>query len=406
MEPPPTFGAGGNVEGASVPRPPTTRRGGVAVPPPGALHVSQRRWARPVRSRSVSVCVGLILCVAATHGADLLWEAEDLARSAVIHGGGDLLVFSAPSEQQLDFSGGRAVSFVPRGKNSAVEFVLTVPEEGVYQLAVRGVAGPSCGIYNIVHGQRVVRWVNFSAERTVHTNQAANMGNGVWTKRMLLEEGENRVRFVFSQYQRRGGTLVLDTLQLIPARREQPPPEPDPYETVMPEGETRGPNLVTHPGFEAFGPQDQFSEKRRAIRGWQFNSAVPTGQPTIVRGRATAHSGEGALHLVPDPLEDNAIVYHANMPARSGHRYRVAVHARGSGSFRIDFYQYGGSPKNEDAERTLNVFAAKDAWQMVSFVMSPSRSGQIGRVAITLCALEGADVWFDDIAVYEILDRK
>jgi len=362
---------------------------------------SQQRQLRRARDLLGACAFWTAACL--SPAGPLSWEAEELAGSATILDGGDLVVFVAPDPERIRFSGGKAVSFVPRGKGSAVEFVLPVEQEGVYQLRVRGVVGPSCGIYNVVFRDSVRGWMNLSETETLHSDQSRGMRNGYWTKRMLLVEGENRIRFVNLQAPRRGGNLVLDTLQLVPYRSPQRQLTPDPSDAEAPADEKLGRNLLENAGFEDFGDHHRFSEKCRTIKRWQFNSTVPRGHDCIIREPGAARTGKRALFLCPDPLEDNAIVYQARIPASTGKRYRVSLYARGKGFFRADFYQYGGRPSHDDSVRTLNVFEAVDGWRLYSFVMSPSKSGKILSVAIALAALEGSEVTFDDVSVQEIL---
>lgn len=333
----------------------------------------------------------------------LMWEAEDLVGDAVIGGGGDLVVFGVPDDGDIVFSGGRALSFVPRGKGSYVEFRLPVEEAGVYRLRLRGVAGPSCGYYRILHGGRDCGHLNFSREETRHTDNTPNMQNGCWSKRMLLEAGVNRIRFENVQSPRRGGNLVLDTVELVPFRRPAREPVFDAYDAALPPGERLGDELLKNGDFESFLDHHRFDEQNRQVQNWQFNSAVPARSEIIVRDPVRARSGRIALQLTPDPLEDYAIVYQT-FPAESGKPYRISLYARGAGRIRVDFYQYGGKPSPADSQRAHNTFRLEPEWQLYTFVFVPSVAGRITHCAIALHGAESGEAFFDDVSVREILN--
>jgi len=337
-------------------------------------------------------------CTAAGGAEPVSYEAEDLASRADITGGGDLLVIPSSESGRITFSGGKAVSFVPRGKGSSIDFILPVPAEGIYQLVIRGVVGPSCGIYQVLLGEDVRAWINFSSEKTAHTDQTPNLANGAWTKRMALRQGPNRIRFEYQDAQRRGGALVIDSLRLQPYRRSAVNVKDDPYESELPPGEKRGPNLVKNDGFEDFGAADRFERQHQPIAHWQFNSPVPRRTPCIVREAAKAHRGRCALLLSPDLLDDNAVVYQAYLPMESGQQYRVSVFVRGEGRFSVDFYQPRPA-KAEDSQRVHNQFTAGKDWRRYSFVVIPSRSAKITQVALALIAWEGSAICFDDVSV-------
>ena len=331
------------------------------------------------------------------------WEAEDLIATAKIINSGDLLVIRAPEPERIPFSGGRAISFVPRGKSSSLELRLPVETAGVYNVIIRGVRGPSCGNYDLyVNGEDRGQALLYSA-KTIHTNLDSSTVNGIRFKKAYFEKGENTARFEFLQAQGRGGNLVLDSLELIPANRQPPQYKFDTFDPEIPAAEKLGPNLVKDPGFEEFSPQDRFTRQHEDIKGWRFNSAVPKRTECIVRDASLAHTGEKALLLHPDPLEDNAVVYQQVL-TQSGHRYRVSFYARRKGAIIIMFYQTAPA-KAEDTTRGYNTFPASENWQRYSFVFSPSASGKIQQTGFALYAADpDSTVYFDDVAVRKIID--
>ena len=331
----------------------------------------------------------------------VVWQAEDLAGEARVIRGGDLLVITDPNDGRIAFRGGKAMSFVPRGKGSAVELRLMVGQEGVYRLMVRGALGPSCGIYHLTHGGEIRAWLNLGSDRTVHSDKHGQYPSGMASKRILLSRGENRLVFEYQQPGKRGGTLVLDSLELVP-HVPRPVPPADPYEAAIPAGEKHGPNLIQNGGFEEFRSGQHFAKQHQIIGHWRYNSAVPKGRKTIVRDASVAYAGKQAILLSPDPLEDYAILYQT-FRAESRKQYRVSFQARGQGHLRADFYQYGGKPRPGDSVRPQNTFRATEEWQLYSFVMSPSASGKIHSVALALHATDGSAVYFDEVSVAEIL---
>jgi len=339
------------------------------------------------------IAAGLAAVLVAGTPDDLSFEAEALAEGATITGGGDLLIVGAPEGGSLQFSGGEVLTFVPRGKGAQLELVLLAPKAGVYRLMIRAVMGPSSGIYDLVHEGRPCGSLNLSAEKPT-------LRPGLRSHRMLLAAGDNRITFRYLQQGRRSSCLVLDSLKLEP-HVPPPPPKPDPYEPMVPVGERHGPELVVNGGFEGFTSYDHFGKTRRSIRHWQFNSAVPAKTKVIVRDPSKARSGKQAILLAPDPLDDYAILYQT-FRAETGKRYRVSFHARGEGYIRVDFYQYGGNPQHQDSLRTLNNFKLTENWRQYSFIMSPSKPGNVNRVAIALHGLPGG-AYFDDVSVREVL---
>jgi len=331
-------------------------------------------------------------------------EAETLTENARIINGGDLLLVSDPKDSRIQFSGGKAISFAPRGKGSSLQLDLPCTTPGVYRIHVKGAMGPSCGLYNLVVGDEVRGWFNFSAEKTVHTDRSGNTPNGIATKRVRLIEGKNPVRFEFLQPGGRGGCLVIDSIHLFP-HRFVPHPVPDKFDSAIPENESHADELIRNGGFEEFQTWERFEQKHQKIRHWSLNTSAPADHRVIVRAPAKARTGKHCIRLSPDDLEDNVVLYQT-IRAESRARYRVIVHARGEGTIRVDFYQYGGRPRSEDAERVLNVFKATDTWQRYTFVMSPSEAGKIHQVAIALYALEGSSIYFDDISIRRITEKQ
>ena len=346
-----------------------------------------------VLSEAIAIGLAALALSAGPTGA-LSFEAEDLARKADISGGGDLLVIAAPDDGRLEFGGGRALTFVPRGKGAQLELIVPVRKAGVYRLVIRAVAGPSCGIYRLVHrGKASAGWFNLMAEH-------AALRPRLRSRRLRLAAGDNRIVFRYVQGGR-GSCLVLDSLELVP-HVPPPPPKPDPYDGEIPAGEERGPELLTNAGFEQFTPSDRFERMHQRVRCWTFNSVVPEGVGTIVRDAAKARSGTRAICLSPDPLDDHAILYQT-FRAETGKRYRVSFYARGTGFIRVDFYQYGGRPQHGDSLRTQNHFKLTEDWQLYSFIMSPSKSGNVNSVAIALHGVTGGAAYFDDVSVREVL---
>ena len=223
---------------------------------------------------------------------------------------------------------------------------------------------------------------------------------GLRSRRLRLAAGDNRIVFRYVQGGR-GSCLVLDSLKLVP-HVPPPPPKLDPYDGEIPAGEEHGPELLANTGFEQFTKHDCFEKMHQRVRHWTFNSVVPEGVWTIVRDEAKARSGTRAICLSPDPLDDHAILYQT-FRAETGKRYRVSFYARGTGFIRVDFYQYGGRPQHEDSLRTQNNFELTEDWQFYSFIMSPSKSGNVNSVAIALHGVTGGAAYFDDVSVREVL---
>jgi hypothetical protein len=277
----------------------------------------------------------LLPCLALA--APATFEAEALGAAARIVGGGELVLIHDPPDGRFTFSGGAGVSFVPGGQLSALELTLPVAAPGIYRLRCSAVLGPSCGVYQVFVDGELRGWQNFAAERTHHTSQDAVQVYGVQTRRFAVRGDTVVIRFVNENAGPRGRNLVLDRLELLP---EPPPtfPPPEASDPIAP-GERYGPELLTNGDAEAFLPEDRFTQRYQVVRGWAFNSAIPAGQPVVVRDPAQAQAGNVVLCLAPDPLEDNAILYQPGISVRFGHRYRLTFQARGTGMVNVAFYQ-------------------------------------------------------------------
>ncbi|OPZ83860.1 MAG: hypothetical protein BWY76_02089 [bacterium ADurb.Bin429] len=119
-----------------------------------------------------------------------------------------------------------------------------------------------------------------------------------------------------------------------------------------------------------------------------------------MRDPAQARTGNIALRLAPDLLEDNAIVYQS-LPFMSGKTYRISFWARGKGNIEVSFYQ-PREAKAEDTLRGYSVFSAKDVWTFYSYLFSPSKAGKVTSAAIAIDATAESEAYFDDIAVQEV----
>ncbi|MHB9134046.1 MAG: hypothetical protein ACYDBB_23500 [Armatimonadota bacterium] len=354
------------------------------------------------RLRWILLCC-LLSCALSVcaQGGRLLWEAEELVKGVKIVGGGDLLVIRAPDPERLRFSGDRALTFVPRGKGSAVDFKVTVPTAGVYTLRLTAVMGPSCGIYNVfVNGGDTKAWLNFYNKKTIHSSKHQSVAYGFNSKRAEFKAGENTVEFQYESTQGRMGNLVLDTVEVIPFVRKKPNYAYTAFEKELPAGEKLGVNLLKNAGFEEFLPTDRFQQRYQNVKGWQFNSVIPKNVETIVRDPALAHAGNLAICLAPDPLEENTVIYQT-VPTQSGKRYRVTFYARGKGDIQVMFYQTAPAK----AEDTLNgncIFPATDKWQLYTYLFEPSRSAKLNSASLALYALAESEVYFDDVSVQEV----
>ncbi|MHB9022783.1 MAG: hypothetical protein ACYC7E_01205 [Armatimonadota bacterium] len=351
---------------------------------------------------AMALAWGLMLPAGAQENR-LACEAEELTQIAqIVGGGGDLLIIRAPDPAKLKFSGGRALVFTPNGKSSGLALTITMAKEGVFTLRVRGVMGPSCGNYQLyVNGEERGNF-NFYNRTTVHTNQNPPTVNGLVSKRFWLNAGNNTLRFDFVGAQGRGAALVLDTLELIPEVKRTPTYTYTPYDKTLPPGEKLGSNMVKNGGFEDFLPQDTFTKQHQLVKSWMFNSAVPVKHPPIVRDKTLAHSGNQAILLAPDPLEDNTAIY-TMLPVYSGHRYRVSFYARGKGSI-IAMYYLRAPAKSEDTTNGYVTFKTTPDWSLYSYIFEPSRSGQVTSAGFALYAADNeSEVYFDDVAVQEIL---
>lgn len=328
------------------------------------------------------------------------WEAEDLAAQARVIEGGDLVLVRSPDPERFPFRGGAVVTFVPRGKGSTVEYILSVGNAGVYKVRLRGVLGPSCGIYDILVNGEVRGQSNWYAKTTVYSSLNPGTAWGIASKLAEFVAGENRLGFLYLGAQGRQGNLVLDTIELLPDDRRPAQYTFDPYDTEIPAGEKHGPELVKNGGFEEFLPSDVFLQQHQQIKNWQFNTVVPK-TPCIVRDAAQAHSGTIAMRLKPDPLENNAVIYQP-LPVTSGKTYRVSFWARGQGAILAVFYQ-PNTAKAEDTQRGQNTFEARPDWTRYSYIFQPSLSGKISSAALALYAERDSDIYFDDVSVQEIL---
>jgi hypothetical protein len=351
---------------------------------------------------TVVLAWGLALPAGAQAGK-LVWEAEELAPNAqIVGGGGDLLIIRAPDPDKLKLSGGRAMTFVPNGKSSGLALTIPVAKEGIYTLRLRGVIGPSCGIYQMLVNDDMRGEFNFYNRTTTTTNQNPSTAYGLLSKRCWLNAGNNTFLFNLTGMQGRSGDLVLDTLELLPEVKRPPSYTFTPYDSVLPAGEKLGPNLVKNPGFEDFQPQDKFTRQYEIKGFWSFNSLVPQKRPPIIRDKTLAHSGNQAILLAPDPLEDSTTLYQS-VPVFSGHRYRVSFYARGKGAIAVMFYQTAPA-KGEDTTNGYVIFKALPDWQLYSYIFEPSRSGKQTQAGFALYASDSeSEVYFDDTAVQEML---
>jgi len=330
------------------------------------------------------------------------FEAEDLTDGAEIVNGGDLLKIASPDDGRFEFSGGWAISFVPRGKGSALDLNLHLDEPGIYRVRLVGVMGPSCGIYDFWHNGRERGSANFSEETTIHMKDHPRRNWGISTKRLALVAGDNRVRFRYTGAPRRGGNLVLDLFIL---ERHKPQPfagEITPSVDALPANETLGPDVLQNGDFEAFGPNDRLDEPHRNVRGWRLLTVPPRKHRYIIDDAEQAHAGQYALRLVPDPLEDNASVYTADFPATNGKWYRLSLHAKGHGPFTCAIYQ----PRHasaDDAKGLWMNFEPDQQWSLFTnaFLLSPS--SRIETVRLFVFVYEGSDVYLDDVSVREVL---
>lgn len=332
----------------------------------------------------------------------LLWEAEDLAATAKIVGGGDLLIIRAPDPAKLPFSSERALTFVPMGKNSTLQLTIPVPKPGVYQVRLKGVMGPSGGIYNMYVAGEEKGYYNMYAKATVHTNLTKDSWYGLMSKKIAVDGDRVRLDFQYYGAQGRMGDLVIDTLELMPFVRKPIKLQYTPYDVELPAGEKLGDNLMKNPGFEEFQPQDKFTARYQNIRGWVFNTVIPQKLPPIVRDPAQARNGNIALRLAPDMLEDNTIIYQS-LPFNSGKTYRITFWARGTGNIEVNYYYPSREAKAEDTLRPYNAFESKTDWTRYSFLFAPSKSGKLSSAAIAIDVTAESVVYFDDFTVQEVL---
>ncbi len=325
-------------------------------------------------------------------------EAEAQASSATIYRGGDLLIVREPDDGRIAFSGDAALCFVPRGKGSALELSFDIEEAGIYRFRFYAAHGPSCGIYRVEQDEVVKGWYNLGGPQVMHSRQ---LPHSLTTKRLRLKAGENRLRFVSEGTNHRGGNLVLDSLLLIPDALPAPPPI-DEWEVLPVAGEELGPELLHNGDFELFVPTDRFREPHQVLHRWCLNS-VPSPDPLIVREASAARSGEQAIRLAPDALEDNTILYQAGVPVQSGSRYRVTLHVRGTGIFCAMWYQSKGAVAADSLHPSV-CFPAGEEWQAYSYVFAPSVGGKVTQAAFALIADHGSEIWFDDLSIRQILN--
>jgi hypothetical protein len=212
------------------------------------------------------------------------------------------------------------------------------------------------------------------------------------------------VRLDFQYYgaQGRMGNMVLDTIELMPFVRKPIHLAYTPYDKELPAGEKLGENMLRNPGFEEFQPQDKFTARYQNLRGWIFNAVIPQKVTPIARDPAKAHSGQIALCLAPDLLEDNTIIYQS-LPFNSGKTYRISFWARGKGNIEVTYYYPSREAKAEDTLRPYNAFLANEAWTFYSFLFSPSKAGKVNSASIAIDVTAESEVYFDDCSVQEVL---
>jgi hypothetical protein len=328
------------------------------------------------------------------------WEAEELAATAKISGGGDLVLVRSPDPAKFPFSGGAALTFVPRGKGATVEYTVKVDKPGVYTVRLRGVLGPSCGIYNILVNGEERGSCNWYNPATVYSGLNPATAWGIASKLCEFSEGENRIGFVFQGAQGRQGDLVLDTIELLPDNPQPVTHSYDEYDKALPAGEKLGPNLVQNPGFEEFTETDKFTGQYQNLRGWIPNSAIPKKTPIIVREAAEAHSGKLCVVLAPDPLEANVVLYQS-LPVESGHKYRVSFWAKGDSALNVSWYYR--SPGPDAVHASMNLPVAGE-WQFYTYLFDPGLAAKVSGLPIAFQSLDRyRKVYLDDVAVQEVL---
>jgi hypothetical protein len=355
--------------------------------------------------RHAWLIVGVLVTIASIEAQDLRFEGEDLASTATISGAGGILgILSTQDPQALPFTGGKALTFMPNGKDGQLDLVLPVQEAGVYRLRVGVVVGPACGHYSIISNGRVRGAYNLYASQVAYYTASKDYPRGIYTPRVLLKKGDNVVRFQCTGWVGRNGSLVIDHLALERDPQKPTQYKPTPFDRQAPAGERLGPELVPNGDFEDLTPRDQFLQRNKPIRGWSLNSEVPQERSTLVIDSTQAHNGQVCIRLVPDPLEDLVMMVR-QVPMESGRRYRVTAWIRGPGVALIYLFQPPGS-RSDDAAMLMNHFQVGDQWQQVSFLVTPSPSSKISSMTLALYGIEGGDIRFDDVSVREALSSE
>lgn len=328
------------------------------------------------------------------------WEAEALADTAQIVGGGDLVLVRSPDPERFPFGGGAVLTFVPRGKGSTVEYTLNVEQAGVYTVRLHGVLGPSCGLYDILVNGEVRGNTNWYNQATVYSRLNPSTGWGIASKLAEFVAGENRLGFVCQGAQGRQGNLVLDTIELLADNYRPANHQYSEYATQLPDGETLGPNLVQNPGFEDFTPTDKFTAQYQNLRGWIPNSAIPKKSPIIIRDAEQARSGNLCVELAPDPLENNVVLYQS-LPVESGKAYRISFWARGDSAVNVSWYFRTPAP---DALNPTMLLPVAEQWQFYTYRFEPGLAAKVSGLPIAFQSMDRyRKVYLDDIAVQEIL---
>ncbi len=358
---------------------------------------ASRRTTRPALAAALLL---LLAPPAFAQDPGYKWEAEDLAPTARITGGGDLVLVRSPDPEKFPFSSGAVVSFVPRGKGATVEYIVPVDKPGVYTVRLRGVMGPSCGIYNILVNGDERGNHNWYNPVTVYTGLNPSTAWGLASKLAEFAEGDNRIGFLYQGAQGRQGNLVLDTIELLPDNYRPAAHQFSEYETRLPAGEKLGPNLVQNPGFEEFTDSDKFTAQYQTLRGWTPNSAIPRKNPIIVRDPAQAHSGNICVVLAPDPLENNVVLYQP-LPVESGRRYRISFWAKGDSALNVSWYYRSPAP---DAVHATMLLPIAENWQFYTYIFEPGLAAKVTSLPLALQSMDRyRQVYLDDVAVQEIL---
>jgi len=339
-------------------------------------------------------CVAVGSVWAAASGP-LHWEAESLARKAVIQGGGDLVLIHDRAGS-LGLSGGGALCFTPVAKGHALVLPVDVSKEGLYRVRTQNVLGPSGGRFCLRVGGRQ------KAGQMLWQQEVGTAGAGLYWGKVRLREGRNTLVFACLEGGPRGSCLVLDEVWLVPVERKAVPRcEPPPPPRKRP-GERLGPELVQNGGFEVFIGEERFTAAHAPVHHWRFNSPVPRDGRIIVLDPAQAHEGRVYLRLAPDEDEDSVALYQSGIQVEPGGRYRVRLAVKGEGPANVSFYQY---PTPKDAGDTLNGsvnLVATPEWHSYEYDFVPSLKGKVSAVAIALWAGEYAEVFFDDVSLRRV----